>query len=373
MVTHSKTILLLKILILLAVLGGCIGNNRATPVKLPLPIGEFPAKFTRQLDFDTTVVSRPTIGNDFFLIHTETSLYKYKVNGVKEWQIKYPGYKGVHPPVIINDLVVVPTDIGQFVVVSVDDGALKWSGKDQDDFELGHDIEDIAFSEGIVVIAKFNSQVTAYNVQNGQILWTHDITQRTSPYLVIKNSIVYMAASGFLTAYDLITGRELWNIDFDTFVGPMIESENKLILVLGPPAKTEVAVIDLSSRNILWRKYVKGFLSTAYGGIVLDSQSVYLTGNKVIALSVATGEILWESQESEKSEELGKPIILGDNIYVRDYDSTVYALNIKDGSIIGRLHIGKDQDFYNFDRGPAGLDGVLIVPFGDNRVFIYEP
>ena len=93
----------------------------------------------------------------------------------------------------------------------------------------------------------------------------------------------------------------------------------------------------------------------------------------MIALSVATGEILWESQESEKSEELGKPIILGGNIYVRDYDSTVYALNIKDGSIIGRLHIGKDQDFYNFDRGPAGLDGALIVPFGDNRIFIYEP
>ena len=299
---------LLKILMFLIALEGCILSNRDISTRPPLATGKFPAELIQKLVLDSRVVSQPTTGDNFFLVRTETSLYKFEVDGVREWQVKYPGYMGMHPPVILDDLVVVPTDIGQFIVLSVNDGSLKWRGINQYDLDFGHNIEDIAFSENILVVAKFNSHITAYNIDNGQILWAHEIPERSSAYLVIENGIVYMAADKFLIAYDTMTGKELWKIDFNTFVGPIVSAKSTLILVLGPPQRTEITVIDLFSRETLWRKHTKGVLSDAHGGIIVDSESIYITGNKVIALSLNDGKTLWESEETEQ---LGKPMALG--------------------------------------------------------------
>lgn len=363
----------ITLLIIVSSLLGCTTNPFIIETRIaPMATGNFPRKYEKLLVLDSVVVSAPTTYNGYLFVQTNNMLYKFDSLGNLIWNIKNSGYPGMFSPTGCGNLIVAPVvELREFVVVSDEDGSLVWKSTSSDSANQGK-IEDIVCFKNIVYVAEYNSGVLAYDITNGQIIWKQKVPERSSIYLSVneEEQELYVVAGKGVTAYDLSTGTANWEILYNTYVGPAIKDQNKLVIVLGPLEPTEVTVVELSSRSTLWRRHIDGLLSNAFGRVIINSDTIYLSGNKIIALSMLTGDISWESEETEM---LRRFVLLKNKIYVRNNGSLIYMIDVKTGNIEGALTVGKESNLNSFDRSPAIIKEQLIVPFGDNRIYIYKP
>ena len=66
--------------------------------------------------------------------------------------------------------------------------------------------------------------------------------------------------------------------------------------------------------------------------------------------------------------------MLRDKLYVRSIGSKLYVLGVDTGYETGKLLVRVNTAIPTKPiRSPVASNGLLIVPFGDNRVFAYRP
>jgi outer membrane protein assembly factor BamB len=99
--------------------------------------------------------------------------------------------------------------------------------------------------------------------------------------------------------------------------------------------------------------------------------NLLIAANKLMMVSKADGKKIWSTDDLGFLE---CPIVIGDEIYIRNTDTTLYLIDKRTGLEMGSLLIQMNtlnkRDFF---RGPVAVNGLLAVPFGDERLLFYEP
>ena len=149
-----------------------------------------------------------------------------------------------------------------------------------------------AATDGILVAASDDLQLTALDPDDGEVRWTSSVGNDMVGTPIIHNGAVYLGAgpdavNGMLVALDAATGTERWRID-ENLLAPSIS--NGIGYTAG--AAGAVVAIDLSNGRELWRTQFDGLVrAPAVAGDI-----VYVTADhaqQLAALDRDTGGVLW--------------------------------------------------------------------------------
>jgi eukaryotic-like serine/threonine-protein kinase len=192
----------------------------------------------------------------------------------------------------------------------------------------------------------------------------------------VADNVVYAAlpTGGRLVALDATQeGKELWSYPLPQqqksggFLGGLFsgggssdDSQKPLDSVYGTPALTDKLVLvtsfdhklyafDRTTGKRVWTFTTEGAIiggATIYEGIAYFGSS----DKRVYAVSVATGEAVWEKPFEAQNSIWGAPAVDAKRVYVGSMDHFVYALNRKTGV----------QEWQR-DMGGSVPDGVTLV------------
>ena len=136
--------------------------------------------------------------------------------------------------------------------------------------------------------------------------------------------------------------------------------------------KYRVSAFETEKGKRLWRTSLKtpGRDGEAFGGgIAYDSGRIYLSTGyaMVVALDSETGAELWRT--SVPGPVRAAPLVLDDQVYVVTVDNQMIALDAESGDRRWR-HAGFAESAALLgSAAPAGLDGIVIVPYSSGEIF----
>lgn len=220
---------------------------------------------------------------------------------------------------------------GGLVALDLESGNIQWR------HPTGRSVRSApAVSDGIVVFASLDGVIHALSADSGAPVWTYDLAavledpRRRNIYAspVIADGVVYAGILRELVALDLESGIPLWSIE----------------------------------------PYNIGGEGSTYASIAVASGVVIATvarGTRGLhAFDPQTGAELWRSPPHVTEGGESAPIVVGDTVYVTNWLTELYALNLFDGEIRWSRKLNADGFpwAYGILATPAYADGVLYVP-----------
>jgi outer membrane protein assembly factor BamB len=104
--------------------------------------------------------------------------------------------------------------------------------------------------------------------------------------------------------------------------------------------------------------------------LTLSGDRLYATGERLYAISAQGGSIIWSS---EKTGLLEHPRSFNSYLVVRTRYQDLFVIDSRSGQIIGHMLVrANGSSLYGPGRSPIIAGNLIIVPFGDNRVFAYR-
>lgn len=203
---------------------------------------------------------------------------------------------------------------------------------------------------GAIVIVRTNdSEVLAYNADNGNLIWiyqkpTPPLTLRVYNTFVVvgKDVVVIGQPGGRLALLNLNTGMAIWenyvaipggatDLDklTDVSVRPFVSDKEICVATFNG----KLTCLDAISSNVIWGKK----FSTSYG-VLVDEQNTYSISQDgiVYAYDKNTGVKVW-SNDVLRYRSLGVPSFLNNNILVVDNDGYINLFNRNDGKLVARV------------------------------------
>jgi outer membrane protein assembly factor BamB len=185
----------------------------------------------------------------------------------------------------------------------------------------------------------------------------------------IFNDIVYMGSlKGIMSAYDVESGRVLWSHDDKTPLGGPVEF-----------FKDHVAYGGLNGRLFV-RHYLTGEMKYAIDlGAPIESAPyfykdrllVYLRGHQIVHLDAETGKVLWVYKRAvpvtTTLQRTTKPLVVGNKIILGFADGFVGALSVDEGLLLWETRIVEQSKFIDVDLNPIMAGGAIVTgsPSGD--------
>ena len=339
----------------------------------PVASGEFNAQPVWVYAAEETITSTPAVKGLRIFIRTLNSIFALDAtNGNLLWHVVSPGtYPLSVPPQVIDEYLIVPEKGSQIAAFTIDTGHLVWRTSPIRialDNPVTAAIESITSMNDMIYVARFDWSLIAYNLKNGGVAWEQNIPGRTSPYLAADERAVYLGAGQSLKAYDVRTGAILWQEENEGYTGPIILDGN--ILYITNEAHPSLFALDLDTLNVKWKKEFPEINEFEFGCLLASDTTLYIAAEELIAVSKTDGRVVWIS---EKTGRLECPVILGRRIYVRNTNTKLFAFEIGSGRVVGMLILQANTPMkHEPNRSPAVSGDMLIVPFGDNRIFAYK-
>jgi outer membrane protein assembly factor BamB len=183
-------------------------------------------------------------------------------------------------------------------------------------------------------------------------------------------NVVYLSTSDTLQGIDPSTGEVLWEKDFGSLITKILLDGNTLYLLL-PFGQESLVALDLNTLQENWSIAATEFNNEELRTILSEGDVLYVGGDRLYALSKDNGSILWESEETGHLEQ---PLVIGNKVIVRNKEKELFLFEAESGGRIGSLGV-RINTLQNRSpgRSPAAFGDLLIVPFGDHRVFAYRP
>lgn len=190
------------------------------------------------------------------------------------------------------------------------------------------------FLDRYAVLAFNSGNLTAYNLQNGQPLWS--VERRTSTAPVLADGRVYVVHEQRLSALDLTDGRALWDVDLQR---PLSAA---LVAVGG-----WIFTVDQGAQITAYRREDGGRVWSVDAGaaserpVAVEGERVYVARQDgvIVSLRAKDGSRQWERRLGG----IPQPVLaLHDRIYVGTDDNFVYCLMAADGRIDWRWRTGGD-------------------------------
>jgi outer membrane protein assembly factor BamB len=344
----------------------------------PVATGEFPTEPVWVFDAAAAVVASPVVRDDMVLIKTRESLYALDgTTGEELWEADSKGEEGLAiSPLVSGEYVVVPEEYSGLAAFSSHTGELLWRVLPpwgEKTRAMPSTIESTALSGGLAYVARFDWPLIAYDLTNGQSIWQAPaLSGRDFPFIQADTEQIYLAAGDELRTYSSKTGELLSAAEFGGYLGPIL-LEDRMLYVADEQENT-ISALDMGrdNGNTLWAAQLPGDLDTfELRCLAVQDDVLYVAADRLFALSRGDGRLLWSTEETGRLE---CPVFLNDRVYVRNTGRTLYVFNPETGGETGRLSIKENTVMKHGPfRSPAVVRDLLLVPFGDGRIFAYRP
>ena len=276
-------------------------------------------------------------------------------------------------PQISHDLIIVPESGSKLAAFSIKTGDLIWQTTELE-INLRNpgvgSVESIAILDKVVFVDRSDIGLTAYSIMDGEILWHVEVLGRSDHNITVAGKSIYLSSGYFLRAYSTDKGKLLWEKRFDNLLGPILVDEDYLYVSLlnGPAA---LVTINLDTLGEAWRLSSNTFNNYGIRDLLIQDKILYIATDRLSAISKTDAQVHWIS---DKTGLLEPPIIAGGKIFVRNIGTTLFYLNAINGEELGSLLVQMNTAMkHEPSRSPVMASGLLVIPFGDNRVYAYRP
>ncbi len=269
-------------------------------------------------------------------------------------------------PIGYGNVLAVPEADARISVLAADAGQVLWRAYGPSDKTRSAWVESVALGPDTVYVARLNWRLTAYSLVSGGFIWETDVPGRTPLYVVADRDVVYLGAARQLSAFNAQDGTALWHENYDGLVGPLLLNGNTLYVAIPDGPKSLVAV-DTRTHHELWAVSSSEIQDGELRALAVADNVLFVSGQRLSALSTADGTILWRSNPTVLLE---RPVILNGRVYARSQKTTLFVFDAATGQETGRMLVQSDSPMLTDPgREPAAAGDLLIVPFGDNRLF----
>ena len=213
----------------------------------------------------------------------------------------------------------------------------------------------------------FTDSLLALDARTGALLWhdqvtPHDIRDydfEATP-IVAGTRVFGAGKAGLVIAWNTATRRRMWTARVGVHrndVGPL--PRRRVTVCPGLLGGVETPMAYAAGRL-----FVPVVDLCGWGSAVARQQVTALDpsrgSGRLVALDTATGERLWERRFG--SPNFGCATVSNDVVFTSTYDGTVYALGVRDGTILWRAHLRA-----RVNACPVVVGDLLIVGAGVRR------
>jgi outer membrane protein assembly factor BamB len=360
--------------------------NRPEDPKDPQSQGTFPTQPAWVFRTQEKIPGTPFFSGGKIFIPTSKNVYAVDSNtGNLLWKSYYQGLSypdlsfrnnGV-PPILCDGILVVPSQNDSLTAFSEQSGAIFWNSPydpgEPDNLlhpEETNYVESLSCAGDTLFVTRFNRGIYAIHPKTGENIWINtEIENRGYFATQINEKILYTFDTSFIYACDPDTGNILWKKDIGEAVSSIL-LENDILYVAYFDPNPGLLAFDLSALKPIWDIKTSLPDTSLFHYLAIDKETIYTTGDSLIAFDKNTGKMKWNSNPFYK---LGKPVILGNTLYVRDPATNLYAFDIQTGKYSVALKIQANWPSMDSLRNPIDASSLLVIPFGDDRLFAYSP
>jgi outer membrane protein assembly factor BamB len=211
-----------------------------------------------------------------------------------------------------------------------------------------------AMDELRVYIPLDGEHFTALDRETGATVWTVDIETTWPP--LVREGVVYLAASDELHALDAATGNRLWRVLLPRgAMAPMAMTPAALI-VLSPP--DSVLAFNTSDGSLLWGRSLGG--RSGRVSLAVNATAIYVSLiERLVRLAPVDGSILWDRT---LPGEIASTAVARDRVFAGSTSNELYALDPDRGRLAWRFRFGGDV------VGVAATNDLVFVVSLDNVV-----
>jgi outer membrane protein assembly factor BamB len=210
-----------------------------------------------------------------------------------------------------------------------------------------------AMDETRVYIPLEGEHFIAINRDNGATAWTVDVESAWPP--LVRDGVVYLAASDELHALDAQTGSHRWRVSLGRgAMAPMAFAKDLLIALVAPDG---IYAYRPSDGQLLWSQSLGGRVGPA--SMAVTTTDIYVAlGDLLARVALADGAIRWDRT---MPGQLMNPVFMRDKIFVGSTTNELYAVE-PNGGLAWKYRFGGDV------LGVAASDDLVFVASLDNLV-----
>lgn len=251
-------------------------------------------------------------------------------------------------------------------------------------FQATHDVNGVAFGNGIVVATGDEGRVWGLSASDMELVWEEQLGVAVFGHpLVIDDMVVVGDADGYVTAYEIRTGTRLWQKQVDGAVRGGASTDGEIIVVAGE--NRDVVAFDLSG-EIVWRREVRsqdtaGALARIYSAPTIVGDLVVITLLRedlfaepaIAALDKATGDEVWRARDAAGLKNdwgniRSSPAHVGDLlVYGEAYSDRLIALDALSGDTVWDTVTG--SYCYPHWPSPVVVSGQVVLPRHDGGLY----
>lgn len=348
--------------------------------KDPIATGQFPQHPVWEISLDSQVSSTPVVYGSHVFIRTLDSLYAIDpLTGSKIWQsytesdTKQNANTINQAPIVGNGLVFVSETDSKIAAFQIDSGNLAWRTEPIQANNVNPGvalIESMVIEGQVLCVARGSWDLTTYDSMTGDILWVNNVPNRSALTLSKNQGNIYLASNKKITEFQSHSGDVLWERDFYKILGDVALEDNVLFIAFYSD-DIGIIAIDLQTKNQIWSVNVADLEIGDTKKITLNQDRFYVSANKMLAVSKETGDVIWITEDMEYLE---TPVFIDNSLFVRNIRRQLFMLNATNGDILGTLSVKLNAVMkWEKERGPVVYQDILLVPFGDNRIYAYRP
>lgn len=235
-----------------------------------------------------------------------------------------------------------------------------------------------AVGEGLVVLGSNNGDVIALNAADGQERWRAEVSSEVLAEPAITGDLVLVrTVDGKLTALNIDTGGEAWFVQQSV---PRLSVRGTGAPVIAGDSVVcgfdngRVAAYELGDGSVIWDMLIAppsgrtevDRLSDLNATVRIVGEDVYVIGyqSSLSALAVESGQVLW-------TREVGSHIGVGvdfNNLYVTGDSSDLYAMSRRTGRETWRHEMLLNRDV----TGPTPYGSSIVVGDFDGYVHWFD-
>ncbi len=257
---------------------------------------------------------------------------------------------------------------------------------------------------GMIFIAGNDKVLRGINRDSGEQIWSRTVTCGLSGGVAADSTTVYFSGQdGYMYAINSETGSERWKtgLGYHIFTDACVFCDS---LVLAGNSMGSIAALSRRTGTLIWSDTIDGLLlgpavsesiavfsseAGAVGAWDIHGNSLWFRGftsqpsppsirsgmvflgfssGKVLALSLLSGETLWESALTGVSGRtvVTRPAVVGDSLLVAGTcDGRVFCLSARTGELVW------ETEFENWiSVTPAVCDTIVYASCDDNRIHL---
>lgn len=239
-------------------------------------------------------------------------------------------------------LVVVGTPKGEVLAFDAATGREAWKARVSSEVLAAP-----AVTDGLAIVRSGDSRIFGFDAVDGKRRWVY---QRSTPTLSLRSNVGVVSAGkvtlagfpgGKLVAIANNNGAAVWEVTValpkgatelervaDVTSSPVVSGST----VCAAAFQGRAACFDSNTGNTIWSREM-----SSSAGLDMDSRHVYVTDDKgaVHALDRNSGASVWK-QDKLALRGLSRPLALGAQVAVADYQGVVHLLRGNDGAFAAR-------------------------------------